>query len=395
MRPNKTLHNKLFITLVLIEALTSACILFGTARELAQVDSNYPDFVAYVTAGYIAKNGEIKNLYDWETQMEYQKMVVGEKNLTGVLAFRNTPMFAYFFVPFTFLNYEYAYKLMLTINVIVIGLCAYLIKIFWQIETKLWVILTAALVLFIPVWATISSGQITTFVVLPVILGIHKILQSKYKKAGTLLGLTFLKPHFMIIIPLIAATLIKDKKAKEFIFGAGTVVFAFVILNTVILGPAFITKYPRYMFESEIMAYGNDVSRYFNLMPILINFANQTSAHIMLGIINGTIYFWILYTLTKKGFRTNAYNVIAILTPLINMHSMGTDTLIHLVPLYVLLNQYEKKLSAVYKIIIITGIFGVYYLYFLKLHYLVTILLIVFGLFVLKSKTPREIAKQT
>lgn len=365
----RKLKNGVYFAILAFSLFINLAVLVCMVKSFSQKDTTeYPDFVMYLTAGYIIRNGEIKNLYEKNTQYTYQKKIVEPGKLNGLLAFRAPPMIAYLFAPLTHLSYAYAFKLMALTNILVILISTYLIYKNWSINKNLLMLLMANCIIFFPAWATISSGQITSFVLLFSILGLLQIKRGKNILGGIFLGFTFLKPQFIIIIPLISATLIKEKKAKKFLVGAVTTLVTLIALNTLLFGPGFISEYPKYLLQSESRELGTDIYKSFNLAPIITE--KQT-----LIMTNTFLYLLALILLKNKGNKPAAYNAITLLTPLINVHTMPTDTLIHLFPLILML-----KNDTVFALIVIIS----YYLFYAELQVLFTIGVILYCFLLLK-----------
>src|SRR3989339_1676394 len=94
----------IFFSLVLMYLLYKKYITTSTKTVSRDIDFN-----AYLTGALIVKN-QAKGLYDIELQNKYQEQIYN-KSFENTLTFRNTPLVALLYLPYTYTNVLTSYTI--------------------------------------------------------------------------------------------------------------------------------------------------------------------------------------------------------------------------------------------------------------------------------------------
>jgi hypothetical protein len=300
--------------------------------------TNPSDLTQYLTGAGIVRDGKIKALYERSTQVEYQNKLVEPKRVNGLLAFRTPPIIAALFIPLTFLKHSTTFSIICAINCLLLLLTIYLTSKELKLNKHSLLIGTLFLPLFIPLWATFAASQVTILILFFIVMSYIKINKAQYLRAGLLLGLLFLKAEFLILIPLVLACS-PIKKSLKVAKGVAISITALILINVFLMGPSFLTVYPKFLFQSENINYGTAPTHNFNLTavyPLNSSLAFSIAAYLF--------FLIVIYISRRKGMPAHLlFAVCVLLTPLLNIHTMPTDLVVLIVPLYLVIDYFWKK----------------------------------------------------
>jgi len=306
-----------------------------------------PDFFMYYTGATLAQERGLKNLYDVELQKEVWDQVTAPLKMEGLLVFRAPPLVAFLLKPLADLSYTNSFNLLIIINTLLIAVIVATYYKTKSVDKKVWLHLLLALPLFLPIWSNIHSGQLSLFILWFLALAYLLLTNHKFFSAGLVLGLVFIKPQFLTVIPLVVALYIKNRRIKKLLLGLGLSLFAMLMANVFVYGIEFITKYPVFLFTSETVSHGTNPFFNYNISSMLtLVIDNHKYVNILNLGINTALYAGLLFFLVRKNARINkslAFAAVVMFGPLINLHSMPVDIVVFHLPLYIVSSYLYKK----------------------------------------------------
>jgi hypothetical protein len=157
------------------------------------------DFRQLYTAGYIVRTGHAVQLYDYASQLAFQRAHVGPGDVP--LPFIRPAFEALLFVPLSYLSYKTAYFCFLSFNVMLLALCFLLLRPRMNNLAHVWRPLPAAMFFgYLPLAAALIQGQDSVLLLTLLIAAFVLLDRGKDLFAGILIGLGLFK--FQIVIPI-------------------------------------------------------------------------------------------------------------------------------------------------------------------------------------------------
>lgn len=216
-----------------------------------------------------------------------------------------------FYLPFSLIPYQISrmlWVMTLTIGVLLIGYLSLLIA-NWKITATSKIIILLAGLLWIPGIATIITGQLSPIVILLLLISLYLFLQGQDNAAGFILALTSGSFYItgLVIILFITYAIIKRRWSLITAYGAG---LAFLIIVSLLLIPT----WPRDWLIIVVENYENlnlvqtPLMTLASLLPGIEDFLS-----ILLHIIFGTFYIFLLIRLRSKSERIFVWNALAVL----------------------------------------------------------------------------------
>lgn len=212
----------LALFLLLIEAAAQFYLL---PNHVAQI----MDFRQLYTAGYMLRT-EPAHLYDIQRQVQMQTALTSTPE--GILLFNHTPFEAAFFLPFSYLSYGAAYRVMLAINVLLIAVCFFSLQSLFSSVIPLWQPRPGLIFFpFLSVAVAVMHGQDSLLFLAVCCLVLRLLLSQQDFFAGLLLSITLFKPQ--LTLPL--AVLLVARRGRNFLLGfvSGSLVIALACLRLV------------------------------------------------------------------------------------------------------------------------------------------------------------------
>jgi glycosyl transferase family 87 len=164
------------------------------------------DFILYYTAGQIVKEGQVRHLYDYELQREFELSLTGRPY---PMPFIHPPFESLLFVPLAFFTYEWAYRIWALVNFLLVGVSAYLLRGYLLNVRRLSLRVVFILAWFIPIWVAILHGQDSILMLLFFALAFLSFKQNQDSKAGLWLGLAMMK--FQLVLPFMAVFFVRRR----------------------------------------------------------------------------------------------------------------------------------------------------------------------------------------
>ena len=196
--------------IIIISAILAIGITYGftTFRVLSDpVQRTGSDFLAFFTAGNIARQAGISQIYNLDLQRAVEQTQV---NFTlsdqQILIYNHPP----FLVPIMSVvmgnDYVNSFIIWILLLLILYTLCMYLLqKILPDMDPNFTRIIIASAVLFQPVYISEINGQDTVFLLLGLSFFLYKMSRGQESAAGLALGLLTLRPQMILFftIPLL------------------------------------------------------------------------------------------------------------------------------------------------------------------------------------------------
>jgi hypothetical protein len=158
------------------------------------------DFRVLYTAGYMARTGQSKDLYNYRLVQEVQARTIADDG--AAVPFIHPAVEALLFVPISLLPYRAAYLSWIIVNCIVLIAIYKLLRPRVDTLAQLFPWLPAALLLsFFPISFAILQGQDSLLLLLAVVLAFRNIAKNELW-AGLLLGLGMFR--FQVLLPVLA-----------------------------------------------------------------------------------------------------------------------------------------------------------------------------------------------
>lgn len=300
------------------------------------------DFVSYLTAATIIRQGEGARIYDINLQTSVQQGITKPHKKAGLLPFRNLPAVAFLFTPWTYLSLEEGYRLFALLNLSLLGLFTFLLtKVFKSItKLKFWYLLPF---IFLPSIHTLLQGRIPIFMSL-IVLGIYISIGSKRQfAAGIFSGLILLNPQYALITPFVYL-FVKNK--PRFLIGFLFSLVSILLVSVYLSGLDSLLSYPQFLLLTERASFGSPPSHVFGLTSALVSlplFSSFSYRDIL--ILNGGLYLVVLFLFFEryKLVRLSQTFASATLFSLVfSPHVLVHGLTILLVPIFIFLNEFFR-----------------------------------------------------
>lgn len=308
------------------------------------------DYMNYTIGGRIVNDGNITNLYDYETQKSYYKVLVpsiGEY----IRTYRSLPFVAKMLSPISYLSFTNSLKIQVLINIF-----AYLAVLYLYAKNNRQYLSLIFLSLgFMPIFPAIFNGQVT--LMMTAALGLsylllcpHDVAKGKYLKrdypllAGIIFSLILLKPHFA---PLVLFLMLLTKKPGHFLTGFFIGSLTLISVGMRELGIFYIFDYLKFLFTTEDAINGTryaNVSSSQGLFELVLGTQYAFYATIVLSItLLPILYFRYIKKLNK--FEPDIKLLIpTIIITTLSLHVFEHDRVLMLIPMAMLWISGKKKL---------------------------------------------------
>jgi hypothetical protein len=356
-------------------------------------EKNPIDFLMYVTGARIAKDGKLAKLYDYETQFHYQDQIDNRTTIPGILGFRTPPTTALLYALLPLTDLTKSYWIATAFNVFfIVGSILILNKHF---KNLLFVITVAPLTSYI--WMTLVGAQLTG-IILFLFSTIYILLKNeKYKKAGFVSALLFIKPNFFIAIPLILAILKNKKAIFQFLSSFISTFIVLLAVNIGLYGPNFLNEYIPYLLKSENIDYGTNIASNMNISGLVASLlGNKYSVFlsILITFITYILVAVVLYKEREKLIFDKLFLLLILAVPILNLHTMISDLAIYIIPLSLMLDTYKTNKEAYKYIYVLLLFFVASWINLLKIEW--TAVLLFIGVWIyLVWKEPRTFKAPT
>jgi len=183
---------------------------FWTVYWFAFVRGNLrgPDFFNFYAAAklYVTNGGSA--VYDLALQRQVELQVTGQDPARFiVLPYFHPPYYTLLISPLAFLDYRHAYYAMAAFNVLLAAaLIVILVTTSARVRGRGWLVATAMIAGFFPLFVTVLQGQSDLVVLVPLAGAYAAWAHKKYAWAGALSALALAKPQLLLLIPVLFVT---------------------------------------------------------------------------------------------------------------------------------------------------------------------------------------------
>jgi hypothetical protein len=252
------------------------------------------------------------DLYDIQTQLHYQQEIIGDNVRDYLLPYRNLPIVAVAFVPFTYLDIYYSWVFFTLANLGIVVTLIYTTT--RKLPKHKALIITFGTFAFVPIVITLILGQLSIILLLIFALIYKQLEAQRSLYTGILAGLLFIKLPFILAIPFIFL-LTRDK--KPFLTG---LLLSFIVLmfgSLLISGSIFIRDYLSFIATTEVPTYGSYHTDMFSIGAALLS--RGLSFGTALGV-SMIVYLVILtaFVLLRKSLNLKIAFSFVLLAPLVS-----------------------------------------------------------------------------
>src|SRR3989344_31821 len=325
------------------------------------------DFSAFLTSAYIIKDDNAGNLYNLNTQRKYLNEVIKPyKRDEVVLTYRNPPLLAFLFLPYTLTEPILAFKVYVFVSTMVVFLGIFILTRKLKLKSTYFAIIASVF------YSTISNlliGQIGPYLLLVFCLIHVNILENKYTQAGLLSTLLLFKPQFALIIPLILIALRFNKSyLKAILLGS----ILFVIANILLFGSNPFPEYISFLINTETYSMGTDIEKNYSLLSLFSIFTSNPLSITL--IVSALLYilFLLLFITVKNNREILLFTGILIMLPLA-VHINLADLIMSLVPMIFLVFEYNRSRNTKYLYSVII-VYLIPYIYLANIVWLASLL---------------------
>jgi hypothetical protein len=193
---------RLWSTVVAISSFLFLIQIVALSLGVPAAYNGRADFRRLYTAGYMVRAGQAQNLYDYNSNRQFQNEVVSRDEVTEIF---DSPAYeTLLFVPFSFLKYRAAYIAFFATNLALLGLSIRILRPFLEKLDEVWRWLPAAVFLcFLPVAMALIQGQDSIVLLTLMVASAVSLYRGRDVSAGVFLGLTLFKFQFAAPIALL------------------------------------------------------------------------------------------------------------------------------------------------------------------------------------------------
>jgi len=184
--------------------------LFWTIYWFSFVRGNLrgPDFFNFYAAAklYVTNGGAA--VYDVAMQRQVELQITGQDpSRFIVLPYFHPPYYTLLIAPLAFLDYRHAYYVMAAFNVLLVAaLIAILVSTSLRVHGRGWLVASAMIAGFFPLFVTVLQGQSDLVVLVPLAGAYAAWGRGRYGLAGALSALALAKPQLLLLIPVLFIT---------------------------------------------------------------------------------------------------------------------------------------------------------------------------------------------
>ena len=167
-----------------------------------------PDFFNFYAAArlYVFNGGAA--VYDIAMQKQVELQVTGaDPSRFIVLPYFHPPYYTLLIAPLGYLDYRHAYYVMAAFNVVLAGaLIVILVRSSLRVHGRGWLVTTAMIGGFFPLFVTVLQGQSDLVVLVPLAAAYAAWGRGRLGLAGALSALALAKPQLLLLVPILFIT---------------------------------------------------------------------------------------------------------------------------------------------------------------------------------------------
>ena len=291
--------------------------------------SGRADFRHLYTAGYMVRSGHAHQLYDYESNREFQNHAVGPSDFT--LPYNHPAYEALVFVPFSLFKYRTAYFAFFAVNLALLAVSFRLLRPYLGQTAELSRLLPAGLfVSFLPVTIALVQGQDSIILLTLFVAATVSLDRGHEMTAGAFIGLTLFK--FQFGIP--TALLFLVWRRWRFTAGFAMIGMAILVMSAWLTGFAGLTYYAhslvsmgsaageeRYLIHPEYMP---------NIRGLIYTWG---SAHLSHMLVQATTAVCSALVLLCAATRRPTFPLAVTAALLVSYHGLIHDATLLIIPL--------------------------------------------------------------
>jgi len=164
-----------------------------------------PDFFNFYAAAKLFITGGGAAVYDIAQQRQVELQITGaDPSRFIVLPYFHPPYYTLLIAPLAYLDYRSAYYVMAAVNVaLVVALIAILVTTSLRVHGRGWLVASAMIGGFFPLFVTVLQGQSDLVVLVPLAGAYASWARGRYAMAGALSALALAKPQLLLLIPIL------------------------------------------------------------------------------------------------------------------------------------------------------------------------------------------------
>lgn len=294
------------------------------------------DFRSFYTGAYMIRTGHAGELYDFETQMRFHRLLLPEAALTSVTM--NHPAFEeLIFLPLSLLQYRTAFWVFFAVNLVVLVVSLRLLWPYLQELTRRWFFFPILLCAeFFPISRTLSQGQDSILLLALLCAAFVLLERGQLFEAGMAVGCGVFR--YQIVVPV--AVLYLLWRRWRFVYGFIVSATVAALGSVLIVGWHGTLAYARYTYSVSLgMATVADMARY-NISPLtMLNLRGIASAilwgkapHLWTQALIFTTSALVIFLASRTRPSLSTAIVAA---SLVSYHFLAHDACIWLIPIFV------------------------------------------------------------
>ena len=303
------------------------------------------DFVTFYGAGKSVREGQVRDLYDYDHQLSVQQEFTSHQDL---LPFIHPPFEVWLFLPLAYFSFSTAYLVWTFFNLSLLGLVLFLLRPYGAEFGTVERLILVGTSLY-PALATILQGQDSFWVLLAYTLAYIGLKKNRDFQAGCCLAAGLVK--FQIVLPFVFIFLLSKrlKFVYGFLFGSA----ALVLVSLLLVGPTGLFQYVKFL--SRMNAPGHETPHINpaampNLRGIVdLLLAGKASTPVSTAAILITSLLLIVWASRKLGTKSNPTErtfelkfALAILLALLTSYYLFLHDLSPLIlPAFLVLNHFS------------------------------------------------------
>jgi hypothetical protein len=181
--------------------------LFWTVYWFSFIRGNLrgPDFFNFYAAAKLYVTGGGAAVYDIALQRQVELQITGaDPSRFIVLPYFHPPYYTLLIAPLAYLDYRDAYYAMAAFNVLLVAaLIVILVRSSLRVRGRGWLVATAMIAGFFPLFVTVLQGQSDLVVLVPLAGAYAAWTRGRYGIAGALSALALAKPQLLLLIPVL------------------------------------------------------------------------------------------------------------------------------------------------------------------------------------------------
>jgi glycosyl transferase family 87 len=312
----------------------------------ASIRDGHPDFRANYSAGYMARTGELHQLYDYEAVKSVQDRLISREYVG--MPFIHPAYESLFYVPFSLLTFHWAYTAFLVTNLSLVLLCYRLLRHEMQSLKEVWRPLPLVLFLtYLPIGAALMQGQDSIILLTLNVVAFSLLDRGDDLFAGLALGLGMFR--FQLIVPV--ALLFLLWRRWRFVGGIALSGALVSLLSVRLVGIAQTKFYITSLASMSVgggsrmdrLRYSQPVSHMGNLRALVVGILPGQLPHFLIQaavvVLSLVFLFWVAYKCLATRRNSDLLPLAIATAAIVSYHMFIHDMSILVIPIAVWLNR--------------------------------------------------------